>query len=124
MAIPLTAFIWDDPMDPSDVVDFIVDCADPDLPLLEAGETIASFTLTLPAESVALGLTIGTSTRAPAKINTDTAIKLWLSVDSGYIANAAFSGAGTSLPVEVTIVTSSTPSRTRQRTCVVKVAQR
>lgn len=124
MAIPLTAFIWPDPMDPSDVVDFVIDCADPTLPLLESGETIASFTLVLPSESVALGLTIGTAARAPVKINTDTAIRLWLSVDSGFISNSAFSGAGQSLPVEVTIVTTSSPSRTRQRTCVVKVSQR
>lgn len=123
MPIPTNAFEWKAVMDPTDQVEYVIDLKDPDKPLLEAGETIASYTLTLLAESVAVGLTISTGPRAPVLINGSTGIRVWFEVDSGNWSNAAFNGDGARLPMELTVTTSTTPSRRRQRTLVLKVAQ-
>lgn len=118
MPIPSTAFVWGYAMDPSDVVDFTFDVAG----LLEAGEAVASYTLTLGAESVALGLVIGTGPYAPVLVS-GTEYRIWLSVNSTFQSNVAFDGAGSSLPIVLQVITDSAPARTRERTLVVKVAQ-
>lgn len=123
MPIPTNAFEWKAVMDPTDQVEYLIDLKDPDKPLLEAGETISSYTLTLLAESVAVGLTISTGARAPTLINSNTGIRVWFEVDNAYWSNTVYSGDGVRLPMELTITTSTTPSRRRQRTLVLKVAQ-
>lgn len=123
MTIPANAFIWDAVMDPTDQVEYIIDLADATKPMLEASEIIASYTLTLLSDAVAVGLTIGTGTRSPVLINGNTAIKVWFEVDNAYWSNAAFNGDGSKLPMELTVTTSTSPSRRRQRTLVLKVAQ-
>lgn len=128
MAIPPNAKKFEQPMDPSDVVDYKANLSGED-GLLEDGEKIATFTLTVLAEGVARGLTIGTGIRAPSKIEgapgagIDTGVQMWFSVDGGHTSDPEFSGTGVDLPVELTVVTDSSPSRTRQRTLVVGVAQ-
>jgi len=118
MAIPASALVWDEPMDPSDLVDYVVDCA----PFLDDGEVIASFTLANYSEANLLGLQIGTGSYAP-QIVTGTKIRMWFSIDTTYQANAAFD-VGVNLPVFLNITTTSIPARKRQRTLVVKVVQR
>lgn len=121
MATPPTAFEFEEGLDPHEELDFVLPCE----PILEEGEEIASYTLTLLAESVALGLTIMTgSGRDHALVETNQSILLWLEVDDAYKTNAAFDGTGVSLPMEVTIVTNSSPTRTRQFTALVPVAQK
>lgn len=119
MAIPTSALVWDDPMDPSDIVDYVVDFAS----ILDTGEAIASFTVVAPSDSTLLGLTIP-STGAYVPVQTGTQIRIWVQIDAGQISNSAFSGTGATLPIEVTVTTNSVPPRKRQRTLVVKVVQR
>lgn len=118
MAIPPTALVWEEPMDPYDVVDYTIDTT----PLLSDLEDVASYTVVPLAESELLGLEVGTAEYAPSI--TDNVILVWLQVDPAFQANPAFSGAGQTLPLEVSITTNSSPPRKRQRTVVVKVMQR
>lgn len=124
MAIPLNARRWDEQMDPADVLEWVlhVGIFNGQAGLLEPLETVASYTLALSAEAVALGLTTGTLTRAASQ-PTPTSFRWWFLIDSAFQSNAAFSGEGALLPMELTIVTDATPSRTLQRTLVLKVAQ-
>ncbi|MDE8654768.1 hypothetical protein [Novosphingobium album (ex Liu et al. 2023)] len=120
MAIPPTAATFADALDPMEEMDFVY----PAGPLLEEGEEIASYTLALRPEAIALGLTIMTGGgRDPALIEGSTAILFWLAIDDDFKTDAAFDGTGTSLPMEVTFVTNSAPARTRQRTILVRVVQ-
>lgn len=118
MAIPSNAVVWPEVMDPYDVLDYTVDVSD----LLEAGENVASFTVTPLAESALVGLTLGTSSYATSIAG--NVIRIWLSIASGQQDNAAFNGTGATLPIEISVTTTSTPPRKKQRTAVVKVAQR
>ena len=121
MAIPPTAFVFEEGLDPHEELDFIVPCD----PLLETSETIDSYTLSLSAEAAALGLTIMSGgDRDHALVESDQAIRMWLEIDDAYKTNAAFDGTGTNLPMEVTIVTNSSPARTRQFTLLVPVVQK
>lgn len=119
--IPLTAKSIGPAMDPSDVIEYEIEFGGDD-GLLEVGEQVASYTIVLSAEAVALGLELGTSTRAPSQ-PTPTSLRLWFQVNASFRSNAAYSGAGTVFSMEATIVTDATPSRTRQRTLLLTVAQ-
>lgn len=122
MAIPPTATAFEASLDPHEEMDFIIPCG----PLLETadGEEVASYTLTVLAEAAALGLTIMSgSGRDHALMAGNTDILLWLTIAGAYQSNAAFDGSGTSLPIEVEIVTNASPARRRQRTVLVRVAQ-
>lgn len=120
MAIPPTAVKFAGTLDPQEELDFAINCVG----LLEAGETIASYTLTVLAEAVALGLTIMSGGgRNHALNDSDAGIDLWLTIAPGFQANAAFDGAGTPLPLHVQFETDSSPARTRERTFLVQVAQ-
>lgn len=118
MPIPSTAVVWEYVMDPADVVDFEFEVSG----MLEAGEAVDSYTLTVLPDATALGLTLGTGAYAPVSVDPVT-WRIWLSVDASQQDNPAFDGTGATLPLELTVVTDSTPARTRQRTLVVKVAQ-
>lgn len=125
MPLPSSPIAWQGSMDPSDVVDFVMSLGG-DKPVLDLdnGEEIASYTLTVMAEGVALGLQIGTASYAPSMIEGNTAVKLWLSVDGGSQADSAFSGGGVELGIVGRFVTNSSPARTYERTWSVKVLQR
>lgn len=119
MAIPATALVWPEPMDPSDIVDYAVDLTT----LLDTNEGIASYSVILLSEAELLGLVIGTGSRSPQLIE-GTKLRIWFSILQDYQQNAAFSGQGASLPIQITIDTTSSPARRKQRTLVVKVQQR
>ena len=97
-------------MDASDNVDFEVDCS----PVLEEGETITSYTLTIPAESALFGLELGTGIKEDA-IN-ENIIQFWLSLNNPSLVTDLIT-----LPIQITLNTSN--QRTRQRTVAVKVDQ-
>jgi hypothetical protein len=118
MAIPVNALVWPESMDPSDVVDYSVDCT----AILDEGETISTYTVAPYAESVLLGLTMGTSTYATTLVG--NILTMWLSIAAAKQEDVAFAGTGATLPISLTLNTSSTPSRKKQRTVVVKVQQR
>ena len=132
MAIPPTAARFANPMDPEEVLDFVV----PLEPVLETGEMIdpdaGRWSLVLLAEAVALGLEIiegDPDWPDPALITgstsfpNNTAIRFWARVDPDFQDNAAFQGSGTSLPMEVTAWTTSDPPRRRQRTFLLTVVE-
>lgn len=118
MAIPVNAYVFEKEMDPTDNVDFLIDLTQ----LLQVDETVNTFTLTVGAEGVALGLTLGSGVYAPVGVGLQ-AITFWLNVSAGFRNDAAYTGEGVKLPIEVTITTNSVKPRTYQRTVVVKVAQ-
>jgi hypothetical protein len=119
--VPEDAFLFADPIDPTDRLDWLTTLDGPE-GILETGETIASYTLTVTAEAAALGLEIGTATYAPTN-PTNVSIKFWLECNSSFQNNAAFNADGLALGVELTVITSSTPPRRRQRTLAWMVKQ-
>ena len=127
MAIPPNARTIRQPMDPADVVDFAVGItqgaadADPP-PVLLDGEEVASFSLTLTAEAVAVGLEIRRDGAYPAPLVVDRVVTFWLGVAPAMQGLTVFSGAGATLGIELTITTTSVPPRIKQRTITVTVA--
>jgi len=118
MAIPLTAAVWEETMDPCDFVDYGVEYRD----LLQDDEEVTRFTVSLLTESTLLGLQLGTGPHAP-KID-DEMVTIWLSVDPAKQEDAVYQGTGVNLPIEFTFFTNSQPERRRQRTAVVRVVQK
>lgn len=127
---PKAAKPWAQPLDPSDRqlyrANFGAGAEDPDAtPLLDLadGETIDTFDVVVPDDWAKYGLEIGTGEYAPAKSADGTAILVWLSVAEAARANEAFCCSGIRIPVVFTIVTTSSPPRTLQRTALIRVQQ-
>lgn len=121
MALPPNAKKFPDPFDPKDRVEFILNLDGP-TGILEDGELVGTYELALTPEAAALGLQIGSGSYAPSQPNANQ-IKFWLEVAAEDQNDPAFSGAGTDLGIEVTVITNSNPARRRQRTAAVTVAQ-
>lgn len=103
-------------MDPSDRVEYINRFG----ALLEDGEQIATATVTLYPEAVALGFTILTSAEfGPSILNNDS-ILIWVEVAENMRADPAFV-AGVRMPIEFGITTNSSPARRFQRTATITV---
>jgi hypothetical protein len=126
MAIPVTAKAFDQPLDPSDVVDFYVvisqgapDATQPTVLLL--GEGVADYSLALSPEATAVGLRIveraGYENRLAGNLLT-----LWLEVDPDLRSSPLFNGSGVIVPIEMLIETTATPPRTKQRSFLVRIA--
>jgi hypothetical protein len=123
MPTPPTAVEWLDPMDPSEEMDWIADLS----PMLEDGEAVEplSYTVALSPEAIDAGLLMMSgSGRDQHLLDDGRAILFWLNVEAGSQADPIFDGAGTRFPIEFTFTTNSVPSRKRQRTYVLRVAQR
>lgn len=120
MAIPPNAKTWGRTLDPTDLGDYVASLIGGTIPLLQAGETFETYTLTLMAEAVALGLTIGTGDYVTTEDG--ETLTIWLSIDEELRDDPAFDGEGTTLPMELTVETDSSPPRRWQRTLGVKVA--
>ena len=122
MAIPSTAKVFTQSLDPHELLDFQIVLSD----LLEDGEIVddMEWTLEVLVEGAALGLTIMEgSARDPVLEVGGEKVTFWLTVDDSYKANAAFDGAGTKLPLRITARTTASPYRLRQRTFQVTVVQ-
>jgi hypothetical protein len=126
MAIPPSAKAFDQALDPSDVVDFYVLVSqgkpEADSPtVLLIGEAIASYQLALSAEASAVGLRIvereGYANRLSGNVLT-----LYLEVDVSMRGSAIFDGSGVIVAIEMLIVTTSAPPRTKQRSFLVRIA--
>lgn len=114
---------WEGELDPAETLDYRMNFQGEDDPVLDVGEEISSFSLAVTPEAALLGLQIrADGLYAPALDETSTKIVLWLEVDEDEQDNAAFTD-GVTLGVIGTIVTSSTPARTRERTFNVTVKQ-
>jgi hypothetical protein len=119
MAIPPTAKSFGRVLDPHEEKDYGINLG----LLLQPGEEIDSYELTLLPEAVAAGLEIMEGEgRDHALFLDNTGVKFWLTIADEEKTNAIFDGAGASLPLEITVVTDSTPPRTRQRTFLATVA--
>lgn len=120
MATPPTTTIWADPMDPKDEVDYVLDFST----ILQDDEIVESYTIELSPEAIDAGLLIMSGTGRDHTLTEDNrSVRIWLEVDDAEQSSALFDGDGATLPMVGTIVTNSVPSRTRQRTFAVKVAQ-
>lgn len=122
MPVPPGAFHFKVSMDPAEILDYEIKLRDLDDPLLAEDEDIASYTLTLYPEAVALGLNIKTGGGYDPSNTVDT-IKIWFDVDAGEQLNAEYDGAGAELAMELTVNTTSVPARKRQRTIILTVVQ-
>lgn len=124
MAIPILLDEWASVLDPSDTDRFFADLVDPNgPPLLEAGEEVGSFTVSLQLESSSLGLTASNATL----IDLGRRIQVWLSVDPLKRGDAAFDDEGVALPVTFTVTIAVPVGQTapvRQRSILVRVRQR
>lgn len=119
MAAPPTAKSLGDPMDPTDLVDYEIALAS----LLQAGEGFATVSLALLPESAALGFQIAEGVGRETVYDPGTkTVRLWASVAPADYGRTEWNGAGTTVAMEVTAVTNSTPSRRYQRTCTIPVA--
>ena len=118
MPIPAGAITWAQPLDPSDRSDYIVQLG----PLLKGGEIIATASIVLMAEAVALGLTLIEDAEHGPSIANDTNLEMWFEIEVSMRANPAFQS-GAALPLEITIETDATPPRRFQRTMVLRVVQ-
>lgn len=107
-------------LDPQAEKDFVADLANQ----LETGEGISTFALT-PVEVVVgdstLILTVMAGDNAASKINTNTAIRMWLTVGDSIDDLTVFNGDGVVLPLLITYTTDSTPPRTDQLTLGIRV---
>jgi hypothetical protein len=123
MPVPALATKFEQTMDPTDLVDFEIDVTGR---ILEVGELASSYTLTLLAEAVALGLKVaegvadlGNAAYAPQLV-TGNKIQFWLYVEAANRNDAAYT-AGVTLGMELTVNTNNTPPRRRQRSFSVEV---
>ena len=121
MVLPNDPVLLDEPLDPAEVLDYVFDFSG----LLEAGEVIDDFVLTMSAEGAALGISIlADPDRVATLIEGDKAVQIWLAVDPALRSDAAFAGDGIRVGVEMRATTNADPARTRERTFALVVRQR
>lgn len=129
MTVALAPLKWDSALNPEDQVDYTIDLVGR---LLEVGETVQSYTLTLSAASIAAGLLIGSGAYATAlgsvtngifTAGAGTVLRIWFSVDPTHQADTDFAGTGVWLDMQLKVITTNTPPRTRERTLLLRVCQ-
>lgn len=118
MAIPLSPLKWSQALNPGDEVDYTFDLAGN---LLETGEAVASWSLTLSAASIAAGLQTGTGQYASSL--TGTVLRFWFSINPSHIADSDFDGTGSWLDMTVEVTTNNSPPRIRNRTLLIHVSR-
>jgi hypothetical protein len=127
MPVPASAPAFEQPVDPSDVQEFVVTLSQGALdtkpaPFLITGEAVASFVLAVSVEAAAAGLSIRSdSGYAPTCVGNK--ITFWPVIAAGQQSATIFDGDGVRLGVDLTITTNNVPPRIKQRTLVLRVAQ-
>ena len=96
-------------MDPGDILDFEIDCS-----VLVGTDSLASYVIETPAESELYGLQLGINEFTHRK--DENLIKFWLHMTEDPKTSLT-------LPVQITITTTSIPPRTLQRSFGVRVTQ-
>lgn len=125
MGAAAAALEIEDVLDPQEELDFVLDTTG----LLEEGEQIqAGYTLAVLSAGGALGVTLMSdgvdgSGYDHGLIEANRKIRFWLKVDAGYQTNAAWDGEGTVIAMQITFTTNASPTRTRDRLFLVRVAQ-
>jgi len=122
MVVPASATKFKTAMDPAEILDYQIKLKDPADKLLEDAESIASYTLTLYPEAIALGLNIKTGGGYDPTEDGET-ITVWFDFDAGVLTDPAFDGNGATLAMELTVITDNVPARKRQRTLTLGVLQ-
>jgi len=122
MAVPTSATKFKTPMDPAEILDFQIQLRSDADPLLEDGESIATYTLTLYPEAVALGLNVKSGGGYDPVEDGET-ITVWFDFDVGSQTDVAFDGNGSTLAMELTVITDNVPARKRQRTLTLGALQ-
>lgn len=120
--IPHGAVEWQQPYDPADHAPYAFDFSD----LFEDGEKIDDIlALRLSASAAALGIIIDTApSYGPVIDNVDgTKAMIWFVVSGAQQESASFTAAGVKVAVTMKVSTTSTPSKTYERTCVLTVRQ-
>lgn len=122
MPLPSTAPVFERLLDPTDIDVFkiLLSQGASDEDLLAPGENVDSYTLTLSPEAVTAGLLIK-SGGGYATTLAGLEVTFWLEVDSDDQASPLFDGSGMTLGIELTIDTTSSPPRRKQRTVAVTV---
>lgn len=129
MTVSLSPLKWQAALDPSDKVDYTIDLVGR---LLEVGETVQSYTLTLSAASTAAGLTIGSGAYATAlgsivngvfTAGSGTVLRIWFSIDPTHVNDTAFDGTGVWLDIQLQVTTTNSPARIRDRTLLLRVCR-
>ena len=115
MAIPTTTRFFEYTRDPSEELDFAITTAD----IIDPVETITSYSVVLPAESLLLGLRLAGGEKAPTLAA--GLITIWLYIEASEQNKIAFNSI-VSLPIEVTLITSAT--RKKQRTVGIRVSNK
>lgn len=135
MALPTNASLWTQPFDPWDRKEYVAEfdtvadgASGPVLERDEEGnviEEIVEYTVEVSAEAAALGVEISEEAGYEVELlSGNKQIQVWFEVAEAFRENAAFSGTGTYVAVEFTIVeTNSSPPRRHQKTYVLQVAQ-
>ena len=119
MAIPSSPIALPETMDPADLADYTLAFQ------LEGDSAIASYVLAPLPEAALLGISIvEAGAYAHGLIEDNRAILVWLQVDEPDREDPAFDGGGVTIGIAATVTTTSDPSRRKQRTFTVKVAQR
>lgn len=120
MAVPSSATGWSDAMDPSDITEWVIDLS----PLLQSDEAIESYELTLSPEAINAGIYFSSDAlRIHKLIWSNRAIMFWPEIAPADRGAPAFDGTGTRYPLVVSIITNSVPSRTFERTYLLRVSQ-
>ena len=124
MPIPPNATALKQPLDPKDIVDwnYTLLRGVGDNPFLQAGESVASFTLAVTSEAAAAGLVIKSGGGYDPTVISNV-LRFWLSIDPAHQSDSVFNGAGSILAFEFTATTDSIPARVKQRTFTVQVVQ-
>ena len=118
MTVPSNAPAAQDAMDPTDIVDFVIDLA----ALLDEGEMFDAIDFAVMVESVLLGFTIlDRAPHAPTEVDA-TRVKIWVTVDPAFRNAAAWKGKGTICGVEFTATTDR--GRQFQRTIAIGVVEK
>lgn len=106
-------------LDPSDVMDFVVDLSG----LLADGEEFAVVNMQVSAEAVLQGFQLlQTAPYAPTPLD-DSRVRIWATVLPGSRDAATWTKVA-SCQIEITATTTSAPPRTWQRTVQIQVGQR
>ena len=115
------ATLWEQPLDPSEQLDFEMDFTG----LLEDEETIVpeGWSVMPTASAEEAGLVVAHGGRYSPLLLEGNRIVLWLSIAEDKRADRLFTGAGRRLGVVANFATSTNPSRRRQREFQVKVAR-
>ncbi len=124
MANPPTAKPFDQALDPADELDFyvILNQGSPDArvaPLLLLGEAVASYTLSITAEGVTVGLLIVERIGFQNQLDGNR-LKIWFEVTPALRASRMFDGTGVVVAVELTIWT--TQGRRKQRSFLMRIS--